>query len=105
MGVGKNSQTKVDAAEPLATLARRAEHSLANELLKTIPRFDAIDVDRLVRPFASETELAPGRNRRAAAMMCTPQYCVALVKAYLLDKVFLVSKESHGVEQSMRPVA
>src|SRR6267378_4068703 len=89
---------------PLATLVADAEDPLAHEFLEAVPGFDAVELDRLVRPLADQPELSPLRNRLAAATMRARVHRVELIEGDLLERIVLVHVERDRVQSTKEPV-
>ena len=101
---GEDNLFESDVFAPLAALVADAQNALAYELLEAVPGLDAVELDRLVRPIAGETEIAPFGDGLAAAMVRARVHRVELVEADLLDRVVLIDVKRDRVQRSIVPV-
>src|SRR6266403_4485715 len=101
---GEDDLFESDVLPPLATLVADAEDPLAHEFLEAVPGFDAVELDRLVRPLADQPEISPLRNRLAAATMRARVHRVELIEDDLLERIVLVHVERDRVQSTKVPV-
>src|SRR5260370_36277554 len=94
----------MDAVLPLAALALAAEHSLSNELLETVPRLNAVNVNGFIGPLARQPKLTPLGDRLGAAITSTGQDRIELVETNFFQRIFFVHEESNCVEESKMPI-
>src|SRR6267378_1353964 len=101
---GEDDLFESDVLPPLATLVADAENPLAHEFLEAVPGLDAVELDRLVRSLAGQSEISPRGNRLAAATMRARVHRVELIEGDLLERIVLVHVERDRVQSTKVPV-
>src|SRR5579862_6734028 len=85
---------------PLASLTGNTEYTLTHKFLEPVPGFDSVDMDRLVRPFAGESQIAPCCKLFAAPVMSGGEDSIELIESEPFDGIVFVCEKCHRIEKT-----
>src|SRR6266436_369371 len=97
---GEDQFLEDDVLTPFAPPSLLAQDALADELLEAVPWLDSVDMDRLVRPLATKSQIAPAAHRPRPAETRRRIDAVDLLEGELLDGIVLVDEERHRIERA-----